>query len=491
MTRAIAKGAIWMVLFKLTERSLGLISTLILARLLVPADFGLVAMAMSVIALVELASAFSFEIVLIQRERPTREHYDTAWTMNVVLGIGCALLAAGLAYPAALFYNEPRLTLIVVVVAATLVIQSLENIGVVEFRRSMNFSREFSFLTSKKLVAFVVTLALAFLTRSYWALVAGVVTGRVAGVVFSYRMQPYRPRVCFRCYRDLLSFSGWLFANNIVGFATARLSHFIVGRLHGPAALGFFTVGSEIAQLPATELTAPINRAVFPGFARMATNLGVLRQGLLDVTGVLAVWVLPASVGVAALADPLVRTVLGNKWVDAIVLVQILAFNGAIYAMTSNNFSVYLALGRAHIQPLLLGSRLIFYVPLVAVLSSTHGIVGVAYAELGASALMLMVSYPVLFRVLALRSGPYVATLWRPLLAATAMAVAVSVVVRELANGAVGSNPLVQLLVGVPCGIVVYGVGLLILWVAAGKPRGAETYILEYVTALLLRLKRA
>src|SRR5688572_707114 len=128
MKRAIAKGAAWMVVAKLTERSLGLISTLVLARLLVPADFGLVAMAMSVIALIELATAFGFELALIQRQNPTKEHYDTAWTLNVTLGTSSALVTAALAYPAALFFDEPRLVLVMVALAGSWAIQSFENI---------------------------------------------------------------------------------------------------------------------------------------------------------------------------------------------------------------------------------------------------------------------------------------------------------------------------------------------------------------------------
>ena len=121
------------------------VNILILARLLVPADFGLVAMAMSAIAIIELASAFSFEVALIQREHPTREYYDTAWTLNVALGTACALATVGLAYPAALFYGEPRLTPVMLVLAGGWIVQSFENIGTVNFRRDMDFSREFRF----------------------------------------------------------------------------------------------------------------------------------------------------------------------------------------------------------------------------------------------------------------------------------------------------------------------------------------------------------
>ncbi|MDQ3444850.1 MAG: oligosaccharide flippase family protein, partial [Pseudomonadota bacterium] len=152
MKRAIAKGAAWMLLARVAERGLGLVSLLILARVLVPADFGLIAMAMSVIAFVELASTFGFDLALIQREHLTREHYDTAWTLQIAFGLLSAALIVALAYPSAWFYDEPRVIPVMLVLAASRGVQSFENIGTVDFRRRMDFSREFRFSAWKKIV---------------------------------------------------------------------------------------------------------------------------------------------------------------------------------------------------------------------------------------------------------------------------------------------------------------------------------------------------
>src|SRR5882724_4739332 len=96
----LAGGAAWMVLFRFFDRSVGIVSTLVLARLLVPGDFGVVAMAMSIISLIELATAFSFEIALIQRPDPQRIHYDTAWTLNIIVALCCGVLTLALSVPA-------------------------------------------------------------------------------------------------------------------------------------------------------------------------------------------------------------------------------------------------------------------------------------------------------------------------------------------------------------------------------------------------------
>src|SRR5262249_40582000 len=109
INRSMAKGAAWMVFFKITDRSIGLLSTMILAKLLLPADFGLVAMATAIIAMMELLGSFSFDLALIQKQQAEPRHYDTAWTFNVLYAVGAACVLLLLAWPVAHIYGEPRL----------------------------------------------------------------------------------------------------------------------------------------------------------------------------------------------------------------------------------------------------------------------------------------------------------------------------------------------------------------------------------------------
>lgn len=479
MKRAIAKGAAWMLLARAAERGIGLVSLLILARVLVPADFGLVAMAMSVIAFVELASTFGFDLALIQRENPTREHYDTAWTLQVASGLLCAAIIAVLAVPSAWFYHEPRLIAVMLVLAASRLLQSFENIGTVDFRRQMNFSREFAFSAWKKVVGFVITIALAVIFESYWALVIGAAAGRAVGVVASYTMQPYRPRFSLAARNDLFSFSGWIFLVGLAGFASQRSPHFVVGWQLGPAALGLYTVGSEIGLLPMTDMVAPINRAVFPGYARLAADADTLRQSFVEVLGVISIFALPACFGIAAIAQPLVLGLLGSRWEDAVVIVQILALAGALHAATSNHYSVWLALGQTRVTFLMETLHFVVLLPLVLVLAQSLGLVGVAYAEFIATAVSVTVECILVARALALRPTIYPAVLWRPLIAAFVMSIGLLLLTGELNAGALAHYPLWQLAVTIPLGVMMYASALALLWLASGRPPGAESLLLE------------
>jgi len=467
-----------MLLFRFAEKSLGLISTVILARILVPEDFGLVAMAMSIISLVELASSFSFETVLIQREQPTRAHYDTAWTLNILFGASCALVMIALSKPAAAFYSEPRLVAVVCVIASGWALQSLENVGAVDFRRQMDFRKEFVFLALKKFVGFSVTVILAFVLRNYWALVAGMMAGRLAGVVSSYVMSPFRPRLGLAARRDLFRFSSWLLVANIVNFAETRFAHFFVGRVEGPTPLGLFTIASDFASLPTTELSAPINRAAFPGYSRLAGRRPDLQSEVTIVIGMLALSTIPAALGLMTLAEPLVRLVLGEKWIAIVPILQILVLGSCLRAVMSNYHAVFLAVGHPHLTPVLEGCRVAVMIPLTFVLAEMHGLVGVAVAQAISMGFGFITSSVVLVKVLELPWRAFAAQLLRPALASLAMVAIVHAISTSLAQA--NSAAVTQLAAGVVAGIAAFVVALGAVWLVSGRPAGAEFTLVQW-----------
>ncbi|HZF14460.1 MAG TPA: lipopolysaccharide biosynthesis protein [Steroidobacteraceae bacterium] len=485
---SIARGATLMVLFKLVERGLGFISTLILARLLVPGDFGLVAMATSFITLIELMGAFGFDISLIRLERAERVHYDTAWTLNVAVGTLLAICMLGAAVPLSHFYGEARLPPVIFILACGSIATAFENIGVVEFRRKLEFGREFRFQIAKKVAAFMITVPLAFTLRNHWALVAGMLTSRIASTTWSYYVHPYRPRFSLGAARELIGFSKWLLLNNFLFFFKERGSDFIIGRLAGRSALGLYNVGYEIANLPTTELVAPINRAAFPGYAKVAADAEGLRKGFLDVIAVVTLFAIPAGIGLAAVAPIACQVLLGPNWLGAIPIIEIVAIQGAITALQSNGFAVYLALGRADLATRITAGYVIMLLPLSAALTASKGITGAAIACLVTAAVFAPVNYFVLLRKLDLPVSRFLAVIWRPASAACVMFYATRAVTALLAPVVPG---LIALLLSVACGAIVYIACVALCWRLAGSPAGSERAVIERAKSLLAKRRPA
>ena len=141
VSRKMVRGAAWVIVARLSDRLIGLVSTVILVRILVPADFGLLAMATSIIAMLALISDFSFDLALIQNPKAERRHYDTVWTLNLLFSIAYALMLVLLAQPAAHFYHEPRLAAVMEWLALGTLIGGFTNVGIVAFRKACRFHR--------------------------------------------------------------------------------------------------------------------------------------------------------------------------------------------------------------------------------------------------------------------------------------------------------------------------------------------------------------
>jgi lipopolysaccharide exporter len=482
-----ALGALWMVLFKLLERTLGLISTLILVRLLSPPDFGIVAMATSFIFMAELLMSFGFDVALIQQQDVTDEHYHTAWTCNVFLGLLITLAMLVAASPIAAFYRRPEVFWVVCALAVGPVLGGCENIGVVAFRKELQFRREFFFQLSRKILGFLVVVPLAYFLKNYWALVAGMLTSKVAGTIISYVAHPFRPRFSLVRIRELLGFSKWLLFNNMVGFLKERSSDFVLGRLYGAGPLGVYNISYEFATMPTTELSAPINRALMPGFARLAGDPVAMRNAYANAIGMLAILALPAATAIFATASFLVPVVLGTKWLGAVPLIEILAANGGLLLFHSSICTVLIANGYPDRVTATNGLYVITLLVLFLALAPGFGVTGAALAALGASLFSTPVYLLQVRRSIGIPAALFIQSATRPTLAALAMTGLMQCLLPEwnpTMSPAVAAGWLIG---GLVFGIVAYAAAILLLWVALGRPAGAEELMLERLRQLFTR----
>lgn len=486
--KKIAKGAAWMVSFKMIDRGLGLVSTIILARLLVPEDFGLVAMAMIMIAALQLLIAFSFDVPLIQNPNAGRAQFDTAWTLGVLFSSSCGAVLALLAGIAARFYSEPRLELVIYLLALGFAIQGFSNIGPVIFRREMRFDREFKFLLGKRMASLLVTIPLAFWLRNYWALVIGQLTGTLVSVALSYYVSEYRPRFSLKAKVELFHSSKWLVMNNILQFLNGRAAELVIGRLGGAGTLGIYTIASEVSTLPTTELVAPINRAAFPGYALVAKEIEALRNSFLNVMSMIALFALPAGIGIASVADLMVPAVLGWKWVSAIPLIQILAIFGVIQALQTNISYIYLATG--HLAYVTVVGTIQFVILLALLIPGIlyWGATGAAWAFLGSVILMTPINQHLIARQLKLSATALTVRLLRPLVASLLMGAIVLGLKYAFDLKGETAPYLIALLLCVLAGAVSYCLFLYLLWRRAGCPQGAERMTFSKLEKVLHKL---
>ena len=455
-------------------RILGLASTLVLVRLLAPADFGLIALASGFMQSVDGLMSLGTEEAVIREAAPDRAVYDTAFTLAALRGLVASVLVAVAAFPAAEFFGEPRLGPILLVVALLPLLDGLSNIGAVDFRRNMTFHKEFALMVLPKLGGILVAILAAFLLRSYVAMLCGMLVNRSLRMAMTYVMHPFRPRFSLIAWRALVGYSVWTWLLSLAALLRDRSDSLFLGRMAGTATLGFYSVGAEIAALPMTELIEPLGRASFSGFAAARHEGGEVGETFLRLIGFSALLALPVGLGLSAMAAPLTRLALGPGWEQAVPVLQVLAVAGTMLVfghLSQHLLSAHALLGRL-VGIVLAGAAL--RVVLLLALIPGFGATGAAMAAAIAIGVEQGLMIATALRRFGIGFGGLAAQVWRPVLATGAMGVV-------LWAFGLGWAPGDGLVVGVVVGAGVFVVALLGAWLLAGRPAGAEADLLGLV----------
>ncbi|HRD49367.1 MAG TPA: lipopolysaccharide biosynthesis protein [Candidatus Competibacteraceae bacterium] len=474
---SVTYGALLTVAMRWIDRLIGLVSTLILARLLVPADFGIIAMASLVIGLADVLLDLGVNVALIQNKKATQAHYNTAWTLRLVQTLVATGIVAIIAPLASAYFKEPRVAPVIQVLALSFILSGAENIGIIAFQKEMQFSQDFRFILSKRITGFTVTMIAAWLMQSYWALVIGSLAGRIFGVILSYAMHPMRPRPSFEKFREIFAVSQWMLIRSISGYLDNNLHQMIVGRREDASIMGAYSLASEISALPTTELLAPLNRVLFPAFVKVSHNLTELKRIFLLAQGVQTLIGIPAGVGLALVANEAVLLLLGEKWHSAVPLVQIIALVNVMTAIMTSGGYILITLGK--IRTIVIYSWIqVGMFATLAFLSIPHGgALQIAWLRLIVAVVGIVVFIWLLLRELkGLRLIEIFASVTRPLIGASIMAFSV-VNITSIFDLQGKSLLVTQICVGA----VSYSLSIMVLWRLAGCPSGAESYLFEKV----------
>jgi O-antigen/teichoic acid export membrane protein len=470
----IIAGSLWFVAMRWMLRSASVVRTVILARLLVPADFGLLGMALLVVQPLQILTALDVQLVLIRTQAVGRAQFDSAWTLRALQRLLVAVLLFLVAPLAAEYFAHPELTAIVRCVALSLVVFAFENIGTVTFRRDFNFSREVTLSGAASLITLCATIIAALVLRNYWALVVSVLAERCVVTVLSYVYHPYRPRFSLRALRELWPFSRWIPLQNFGLFVKNSLDSFLVARFLGATPTGLYTMAGSAAALTA-DLLAPVSNAVFPGYARVANDVRRLGNAYLESLGMLALLFMPGTIGIVMTAPTLVPVVLGAQWMAAVPIVQALAIYNGINGLSATVSDVLMAAGRMRRLTLLVYAQLAAYAPVLLLVAFSRNTTAMALAR----ALVALAVAPFLFRALtmvsAVDSRGLGGVLWRPLVASLIMAGAVAAASRTFPHPNIAA-----LAAQVAAGIAAYSIAAALLWLLSGRPPGAERSVLRW-----------
>ena len=481
LQRHMIRGSIWTVGLRWSLRLTGLVNIIILARLLTPADFGIVAIATMIVGLVEIFAQTGQTAALIRHPNPTRDHYDSAWTVSVLLGLGLGALIFVLTPITTAYFHEPRAHLVVEVLALRTIISGAQNVAVLNFRRNLQFDKQFWFSVIPSLVALVVTVGAAIVLRNYWALVIGLMAEQVAEFVLSYAMEPYRPRFCVSKVGEIWSFSAWTLFQNIGFFFNSLVDRVAIGGFAGSDAMGRYYVATDVAISPSQELVGPVTTALFPVMAKVQDDREKRRRLYMTVLYWSALICSSTAVGVALVSDDIVDLVLGPQWQDVKPLMPWLALSYGVLGLSSSVYTALDTIGQPVVSARLQWVRLAaLSLAVFPVAQYFHDLEAVAMTRLVVTILITPTLFLALMQPFDLKLWDIVSILWRPMTAGLFMAL----VVLGL-NSVVPFEGNLRLVIDMVCGASAYGAALMVLWFLSGQPEGPESEVWRRVGPLL------
>ncbi len=452
-------------------RAIGLVSTVILARLLSPEDFGIAAMGMLVIGLLYAFTEFGTSMHLIRVKEVNRAQCDTAWTITLLQNVFISILLLLLAPVVAMYFKESRVVGVIHVLAVAAFVAGFSSVGPTLIRRELRFALDFRFNIYNKLLIFAATVGFALVLRNYWALVFGHLVGTIAGVVLSYVIHPYRPAWSLARAPEYLRFALSIVPLRLADQLREMAPQFMVGSLSNASTMGAFTVSNGLATLFTQEIVQPMGRGLLPNYTRLANDKAQLSAIYRKVLAMVVLLAVPVGVGVSAIANDLVAVLLGQQWELAVPLIEYLAIGGVLYAVSHTMYNqILVATGRERKAAILAWVRLIITVPLLSLGLAYNGSIGLAQATIIAPLACLPAIYMETRRAVDLPLSALLGLLWRPALSALVMYLMVKLLRPTSLDWAI-----LRLIWDVAVGVGIFIATTLGLWLLSGRPQGAES----------------
>ena len=342
------KGVVWSAAQKWGVRIISFLVMLILARLVLPESFGLVAYATVFTAFAQIFVDQGFSDAIVQFAKLDREHLDTAFWISILTGTVLTLISLAAAGLIANFFHEPKLAPIIKWLSPIFVLSALSSVQQSILRRNL----EFKSLTIRSLISVtisgVVAVTMAILGFGVWSLVAKLLVDGTVEFIVLWQVSGWRPNFRFSAkhFKELFSFGINIVGGNFVDFLSVHSDDFLIGYFLGPIALGYYTLAYNLLIVMTDLLVSVPNLVAFPVFSKIQNDPDRLKSAFYEVTELQSLIAFPIFLGIFIVAPEAVKVLYTDKWAASIPVVQILMLIGIVRSATYFYSSIFRAAGK-------------------------------------------------------------------------------------------------------------------------------------------------
>lgn len=376
-------GLTWTTALRGSIRALAILKTAILARILLPDQFGAFGIAAMALALLEILTETGINVFLLQEKGDYREYVDTAWVVSIVRGGLISLLIFATAPLISQFFSSPQSLPLLYLAGVIPVIRGFINPSNIIFQKDLRFDKEFIYRFGILLVEIVVTIFMAWQTRSAMSFVWGLIFAAVTEVTLSFVFISPRPKLRFETpkLKRVLDRGKWVTGFGIFDYMFTQGDNIAVGRILGDTSLGIYRTSYSLSTLPVTEISEIFYKVMFPVLVKVSHEPQRLKKIVLKSVSVVFVIMVLAGVSVFLLAGPIVSVLLGEKWISAIPVVRVLAITGLFRGLSFLFNSFFVAAEKQKYITFIIFSSMLGLAVSIVPLVRQFGIIGAAYSS--------------------------------------------------------------------------------------------------------------
>lgn len=343
-TKDTIKGVSWVGLLRGVTRVISLLRTLVLARLLLPVQFGVYGVATLLLALLEILTDTGINVILIQ-ESNIDEYVNTAWVVSILRGMVISLLIIILTPFVANFFNSPLSRNILYLIALVPLIRGIINPSIVKLQKELQFRKDFYFRSFLFFIDAVVSISFAIITKSAVSLVFGQIISAIFEVILTFVLVKPSPKLIIEKdkFIKVINSGKWVTLAGIFEYLYRNLDNIVVGRLLGTTMLGFYDMAYKISSLPITEVSDVFSKVVFPVYSKIKDDKVRLKRAFLKVVFTITIVAVPAMFILFLFTKSIVQVVLGPNWLPIVNVLKILVILGVIRAISGSSSALFLA----------------------------------------------------------------------------------------------------------------------------------------------------
>lgn len=302
---------------KFVSRLIGLVSTLILARVLTPTDFAMIAMIAIVLHFFDILSHTGSEQYIVQKSEVCDKDLNTAWTLDIILKTLVCVLLIAIAPLIASFFEQAHLCFAIQIASVTLTINALRNPGLLLLKRNLDYKKVFYLSLVQRMASFGTVVFVALNWQSYWAFVIADIVGAIVFTFGTYKIQPFRPALSLLKVSEQWLFSKWLLGKSIVGYLRSQIDTVLVAKFFNTSQLGNYHMARDVAMLPGYNILGPAIEPLLADFKDYKNNPTKLGHRVSKVLCMVSFIVVPITTYMAFYPALIIDVLLGEQWLIA------------------------------------------------------------------------------------------------------------------------------------------------------------------------------